>query len=90
MKKGQVDIRIITILIVILVILSIFITFNLAYLSAIGRTNIKAHVIPRCWNAPVCGNGNCEAFCGETFENCCLDCGCPFGQVCYLDTKICK
>ena len=32
---------------------------------------------------PSCGNNGCERIAGESPSNCCVDCGCPYGQYCY-------
>lgn len=32
-----------------------------------------------------CGNGNCESWLGESYNNCCYDCGCPDGYYCNID-----
>lgn len=37
--------------------------------------------------SPVCGNGACEPL--ENQSSCCLDCGCPIGNICNITTKSC-
>ncbi|MBU0763145.1 MAG: hypothetical protein KKD39_08985, partial [Candidatus Altiarchaeota archaeon] len=35
-----------------------------------------------CQEKSFCGDGKCIKFAGETEENCCMDCGCPWGKYC--------